>query len=255
MKYCKILYALFFIISLLNINIAIAGSAGRNYSLETMNIVNMPTAGSIPLKSQFFELYFSQNSCLNIKLLDAPFRNFYFGLSEGATNFFGNGNITFQKYPGLIANYRILNEGKYYPAIGIGINTQGKGNYNESKDEFDFISPGVYLAVSKSFLWSLGYFGLHIGTNYSFEPASSNRRFNLYFGIEQSLTDKTSINLEYDVNTPENPDFVFNKALLNLALRYSIDNNITIDLNFLDLFKTKNAVMRYLKIEGTINIF
>ena len=160
MKFCKSLIITIIIFNIIKIDTAIAGSAGSNYSLETMNIVNMPTASSIPIKSQFFELYFSQNSCLSLKLLDAPFKNFYFGLSESATNFFGDGDITFQKYPGVIANYRILNEGKYYPAIGIGINTQGKGNFNEAKDQFDFISPGVYLALSKSFLWSFGYFGL-----------------------------------------------------------------------------------------------
>lgn len=255
MKFCKSLIITIIIFNIIKINTAIAGSAGSNYSLETMNIVNMPTASSIPIKSQFFELYFSQNSCLSLKLLDAPFKNFYFGLSESATNFFGDGNITFQKYPGVIANYRILNEGKYYPAIGIGINTQGKGNYNEAKDQFDFISPGAYLALSKSFLWSFGYFGLHLGTNYSFEPVSSNRRVNFYFGVEQSLTDNASINIEYDFNTPENPDIIFNKALLNLAFRYSIDNNITIDLSFLDLFNTKSSVMRYLRIEGAFRLF
>lgn len=255
MKFYRSVLIMVIFISNINSNSIFAGSAGDNYTLETMNIVNMPTAGNIPLKSQFFELYFSQNSCLSLKLLDAPFKKFYFGISISATNFFGDGDITFQKYPGIMANYRILDEGKYYPAIGIGINTQGKGNYNETKDQFDFISPGIYLAMSKSFRWTLGYFGLHLGTNYSFEPSASNRQINFYFGIEQSITDNTSINLEYDFNTPENPDIVFNRALLNLSLRYSVDDRITIDLNFLDLFNTKSSVMRYLRLEGAVSIF
>ena len=255
MKFYKILIAAIILFNVQDIDIAYAGSAGSNYTFETMNIVNMPTAGNIPLKDQYLELYFSQNSCLGIKVLDAPFHNFYFGIAESATNFFGDGDITFQKYPGLIANYRILNEGKYYPAIGIGINTQGRGNFNEITDEFNFNSPGLYLAMSKSFLWSFGYFGLHIGTNYSFEPNSGNRKVNFYFGIEQSIANKASINLEYDMNSPENPGIVFNKALLNLALRYSLDDRITIDLNFLDLFNTKSSVMRYLRLEGDVRLF
>ena len=226
-----------------------SGSAGTSYLYETQYIVNKPTAGLIPIKSQIFSLNFGGSASFWLNCEYSPINNLALGLAFGGTNLFGSENIKFQPYPGILAKYRFVNENKYVPAIAVGFNSQGLGVYNSKANEFEINSPGLFLAFSKSFKWKYGYLGLHLGTNYSFEPVASKRKINPYLGFEQSLGSRSSLDLEYDLQTPYNPNFVFNKGLLNVDLRYSIDNSTTLELKFIDIFNTNTQIYKLLKVE------
>jgi hypothetical protein len=241
---------LFFIFSIHFFSyILYSGSSGEQFSYETQFLVNKPTASSISFKSEIFSLNFSGNSNFVLNGEYSPFENFSVGLAFGGNNFFGKDKVIFQSYPGILLKYRFINENKYIPAIAIGFNSQGYGNFNEKLKEFEINSPGFYLVLSKSFKWKYGYVAWHLGANYSFEPASNLRKINPYLGFEHTLGKRSSLNFEYDFQSPYNPNFVLSKSIYNISLRYSIDMNTTLELKFVDLFHTNSDLQRLLKVE------
>jgi hypothetical protein len=242
-------FLLILLTALLINELAIAGSAGTNYTYETQNIVNMPTAGIIQKNSQLFSLNFAGKSSLMLSAEFAPFSNASLGISFGGTGILGNETIKFQKYPGIFAKYRLLNEKKYLPAIAIGFNSQGQGNYIEAIDGYHILSPGFYLAFSKAFKWEYGFYAMHLGTNYSLEPKSEDKSVNVYFGFEHTFSERASFNFEYDFNTPRNNGFFISKGMTNIGIRYSIEKNSTLELKLADIFGTRGEMIRLLKIE------
>jgi hypothetical protein len=72
---------------------------------------------------------------------------------------------------------------------------------------------------------------------------------NVYFGCKQSLGNRASIDFEYDLNSPRNPDYKLAKGMTNIGLRYSVERNSTLNLKLSDIFGTQSQMNRTLKIE------
>lgn len=247
---CILLYFFTILINILLQNLSLtAGSAGTNYTYETQYLVNMPTAGLIPKSSQLFSMNFSGKSGMMVAAEYSPINNASLGISFGGIGILGNETIKFQEYPGILAKYRFLNESKYFPAIALGFNSQGFGIYDDVAGEYQINSPGFYLAFSKSFKWDYGFYAIHMGTNYSLEPKSSNRRVNAYFGFEHTIANRASVNFEYNFNSPKNSGYNLMEGMSSLGLRYSIEKISTIELKLVDLFGTRGEMQRFLKIE------
>ncbi len=214
------------------------GSSGGSSCYESRYIVQMPTAGVID-KGHFlvYSEYFSGGGFL-LQIGAAPFRDFNFGISFSGTNFVGAGEIETQKYPGIQISYRIINETLYFPAVLIGVNTQGREKYLSEYESFLIMSPGIFLALSKTFNWQMGEFSLHGGINYSIEGVPSSRLPNIYFGIEHSIGSSMSLNLEYNAASAiMDESLMKNRGLLNLAWRISISEGFTIELQAVDLLE------------------
>lgn len=227
----------------------ISGSAGLNYTYDTQTIVSMPTAGLIPYNGQLLSLNFHSNTGMMFTIEYSPVTNASVGLSFGGNGIFGNETLKFQKYPGIEAKYRFINEKKYFPAIVVGFNSQGYGTYSDATEEFQVNSPGFFLAMSKSFKWDYGIYSIHLGSNYSLEQKSGNRKMNAYFGFEHTLGRQSSVNFEYDFNAPHNSGFNLMKGRTNLGIRYSIEKVTTLELKLIDIFGTQSEMLRFLKIE------
>lgn len=212
------------------------GSSGEKAKYESLYIVNMPTAGVIPPNS--FAIYSNifENSGMFFEFNACPFTGFNFGLSYGGTNILGNKDVSWQNLPGLLIRIRIIDESLKFPAILIGFNTQGRGSYIVKSKRFQNLSPGFFLSASKSYTWKLGYLAFHGGINYSLEPLPSERTPNSYAGIEQSIGNRSSLNLEYNATLDEKPGLIMDKrGLLNLSIRYAFTQNMTVEFQFIDL--------------------
>ena len=197
----------------------------------------MPTAGIVPKYS--FSIYSNifENSGLFAEINASPFSNFNMGLSFGGTNILGNGEVTWQSLPGVLIRIRIFDESLGFPAILIGFNSQGRGSYSADLKRFQNLSPGFFLTASKSYTWKFGSLAFHGGINYSLEPLPSDRVPNYYAGLEQSLGNRGSVNIEYNATLDEKPGLIMDKrGLLNLALRFAFTQNMTVELQFIDLF-------------------
>ena len=229
------------------------GSSGDKAKYESGYIVNMPTAGLIPKSSLSVYSNIFENSGMFVEINASPFTNFMLGLSYGGTHILGNREITWQNLPGMILKIRIFDESLSFPAILIGFNSQGRGPYVSNLKRFQNLSAGFFLSASKCYSWKLGSIAFHGGINYSIEPSPSERIANYYAGLEQSIGNRGSVNLEYNATLDEKPGLILDKrGLLNLSLRYAFIQNLTIDFQFIDLFKHSvggNGSIRRLGIE------
>lgn len=227
-----IIIALFF----LNISVFSKGTAGTSAAMETRYIVDMPTAGVLSKGRFNVRSVFFTDGGVALYSLFAPFTNFNVGLSYSGTNIIGSHDMTFQKLPGFEIAYRIVDEKLNFPALTLGFNSQGTGQYFSSDKRFATLSPGFYLASSKTFTWLPGWIALHGGICYTFEQKKDMRLPNLWLGLEQSLGPWASANLEYNTNIDEgNHKYMTHKGLLNAALRVALTQTATVELQVRDL--------------------
>lgn len=253
MKIFRILVILAFIFSYCYVNAA--GTAGTNAQLETLYIVDMPTAGINPAKTIGFNSLFMSEGGLLLYLNYSPFNRFNCGISYGGNHVIGSEKMLFQKYPGFQISYRIIDEKLKFPALLIGVNTQGRGAYFEDDIRHTILSPGIYIALSKNFKWDAGYIALHAGINFCFDQNGDKKLPNFYFGVEQSIGKRFAINAEFNANIDErNTGFRYPNSIgtLNARLRCSLAERTTIDLAFKDIFGSstkEKPIQRYIGID------
>lgn len=225
-------------------------SAGSKARYESRFVIDMPNAGVLPKETFAFNSLIQPNGITLVDFSYAPFTNVNVGLSFSANNVIGTGAIYSQKYPALNLKVRLIDETLSLPAIVLGFSNQGKGDYIKSIKRNQIISPGVYLAVSKNFKWAMGFIALHGGLNYSFDNYTDKNSPNLYFGIEQSLGTQFAFATEINTNLNEANNSISQSALLNIALRWSVSSNVTIELQLKDLMKNQIASKDYVRAFG-----
>jgi hypothetical protein len=212
----------------------------------------MPTAGVIP-KNQFrFTGQFFSGGGLLAEINYSPLKNLMVGTSFSGSGLVGTGDIVFQKYPAIFLRFRLFDETKDTPALCLGFESQGHGEYIEDYDRFTYLSPGFYLSISKAFKWYPGNIAWHGGLCYSLEPASIDRSLNAYVGFEQSIGSVVSINSELNLNLDEN-DLVFEKTgLLCISLRVAITDGLTAEFQLRDLLgnlRSNDELIRFMGFE------
>ncbi len=249
MKNFLIIFTAFFCIPAIHANAQ--GSAGAEASVESRYIVDMPTAGVLHKGAFSINSMMYNSGGLLIDISTSPFTNFNFGISFSGSNIIGSGDLVWQKFPGIHLRLRLIDETTTFPAILLGLNTQGRGIFDTENERFQTLSPGAFVSASKNFSWLLGNIALHGGMNYSFEPVPSERAPNLYFGIEQSIGDPASISIEYNANIDERSDeFMSDKGLLNAAVRVSIGQGFTMELQVRDLLSNQKDMQGFTRFIG-----
>ena len=205
-------------------------------SAEPIEIVELPTAGILSKGTYAIQSNFFANGGMRLGFLFAPFTNFMLGISFGGTNIVGSGEATFQKLPAVHLSFRFLDEKTTFPALALGISTQGYGYYDSRLQRFQTYSPGIFFVASKGFKNFLGIVDFHLGMNYSFEPKPSERNVNIYAGVAQSVIDYIQLNLEFNSNLDEKTTEVMqSKGLLNISLVFLVNPNVKIGIILKDL--------------------
>ena len=72
------------------------------------------------------------------------FNNLSFGISYGGENLIGAGKPDWYPAPGVNIRFRILNENIALPAVTLGFDSQGKGQYFDSTSRYATKSPGFF---------------------------------------------------------------------------------------------------------------
>ena len=223
-------------------------------------LVSIPTAGTLPRGTFTLESLLSKNGGFTPKLSVGFTDNFSFGVSFGIQKLIGDEKIEYNKTtPEVQIKYRIYEESQSMPALVYGLETQGRGAYFETyeKDNDKVITInryeqkawGMYLAISKN--WSLlGNFGLHAGVCKSIsENDDEDKDLNLFFGLDKELNRSFSLLIEYDAALNDNDDkyevkdltLGKDKGYLNAGIRWSIVQNIMMEINFNDINKKTDA--------------
>jgi hypothetical protein len=229
------------------------------------NLVTIPTAGTLPKGYFSFENTFMNSGSILPKFSVGITDNFTLGMSFGISNFIGNGSMQKNKaYPEVQVKYRVYDETDVIPAIVVGIDTQGKGNFfakhnSLSLNRYEQKSFGFYIVMSRN--WSaLGNFGFHFGLNKNLtESDDKDDDINMFFGFDKELNKSFLIYGEYNFARDDDryndgmQEIIYRKGngYLNAGLRWSATNNLMLEINVNDLSKNdrnSNAFNRELKI-------
>jgi hypothetical protein len=236
------------------------GTAGDKAKFEYRYLIDMPTAGILEKGYVGFTNDVLPYGVLITKLEVGVFDNISFGISYGGANVIGAGSPEWYKLPGVNIRFRLFNESILIPAITLGFDSQGKGEYFDSSGRFAIKSPGFFGAVSKNFAF-LGYLSIHGCVNYSLETKDGDNFMDMSAGFEKTLGPHFSIVAEYDFafNDNNNRDFGSGNGYLNAGLRWSMGNGFTIGFDLRDLLDNKkinpSTADRAIRIEYIQSIF
>ena len=231
-----------------------------------LNLVSIPTAGTLPRGSFTFESLVIKNGGIISRLYVGFTDNFSFGVSYGAQNLIGNNRPSINKTtPEVQIKYRVFDESEKMPAIVYGLDTQGRGSYHSidtistkgqdsirTLNRYDQKSWGMYMVMSKN--WNLlGNLGLHVGVNKNLsENDDGDNDFNIFLGADKELNRSFSLLIEYNAALNDNladdyyddlNDITFGrgKGYLNAGVRWAISQNLMLEINFNDINQNTKA--------------
>ncbi len=227
------------------------GSAGSKGKMPRLSIVDMPTARILPTKAYRVSGLIMQESGLMAQFNYGLTKNVNLGFSYSSMPLFGDGDPILQSLLLFEVRARLFSETQNRPAIAIGVNSQGLGQW-ENRRRFEFNAPGVYLTASKNFKWEPGIFTLHGGINYPIMPSPYSQVPGGFIGVEQSVYKNVTLAAEYIGTWNEDPLYMSNKGILNCAVKYSPFKGVNISLQFRDLLESRadaKELLRYAGIE------
>lgn len=241
------------------------GSGGSSASVESVSLIDVPTAGVLNRGNVGLNFYFMPMGVLISRIEVGVFDNFSFGISYGASNFIGVGSPEWYKLPGVNVKFRVLEETESVPSIALGFDSQGKGEYftkldNREINRFKIKSPGFYAAFSKNYQF-LGYFSMHGVVSYSLEKDDRDRDMDLMVGVEKTLGAHVSLIAEYDFAINDNTGNALGdgSGYFNAGIRWSVGEGLTVGFDLRDLLNNKKvnagAADRAIRIDFVKPIF
>jgi len=239
MKKIVLLYCFFLIFGSLNAQ----GTGGTDAKYEYRSLIDLPSAGILQKGVSAVSLDVMPEGVVVSKIEVGVFDGVSFGISYGGSNIIGTGGIDWYKLPGINIRARIVEENQSMPALTVGFDSQGKGTYDSQLDRYQIKSPGFFVASSKNFEF-LGYLSLHGVINYSLERQDGDKDLDIGVGFEKTIGSKISLIGEYDLASNDNTGAAFGKGngYLNMGIRWSVGDGLTLGLNLRDLLDNKRLV-------------
>ena len=164
--------------------LCIAASPTAADRAELTSLVDSPTAGLVNKGYYAVNVRLFADGGAVGRLHVGVFKRLSVGMSFGGEQFIGTGAVDWYPRVGLAARCRILEEGYTWPALVLGIDTQGIGPYRAQR--YQVKSKGIYLALSKNYISMLGELGIHSGVNLSREDTDDSG-WSAWLGIDKSL--------------------------------------------------------------------
>lgn len=231
-----------------------------------LNLVSIPTAGTLPRGSFTLESLIINNGGVVPRLSVGFTDNFSFGVSFGVQNLIGDSKPSLNKTtPEVQIKYRVFDESLKMPALVYGLDTQGRGLFHSADsifthgvfdstltlNRYDQKAWGIYMVMSKN--WNfLGNLGLHAGISKSLsENDDGDKDINVFFGIDKELNRSFSLLVEYDAALNDNltdgdydlNDITFGKGkgYLNAGIRWAMSPNLMLEINFNNINQNTEA--------------
>ncbi len=221
--------------------------------VEIQELIDQPTAGSLEKGEYGFDLRFFPHGGAQTSLKAGLFDRFMIGVSYGAINVIGRGEPVWNELPGVLIKYRLFEETDL-PAVSIGFDSQGYGQYLKDSDRYEIKAKGLFVAASKNFSMSyLGTLGLHGGINFNTFEDDDDRNLNGFVGFDKSINEQISLNAEYNLGLDDNNKYALGneRGYLNAGLRWVFAEQLGIEFNFKDILENQKdaaAVARELRI-------
>lgn len=242
MKLLPWLFAAFAVLVCVAGSVRAQGYAGDRATSELTTLIDKPTAGMLKRSQYKIGTNFYQQGGLLVDVEVGLLNRFSFGISYGGSGVIGSTKVEMNKWPGVKAKLRLIEEGTVVPAVAFGFDSQGKGPWVDSTSRYAFKSPGFYAAASKNYQM-LGNFSIHGGINYSLERDDGDKDLNFFIGAEKSIGEIVSFLLEYDfaINDSDTRSLGLGKGYLNLGLRLSAGEGFVLGFDYKDILANQES--------------
>jgi len=212
------------------------GWAGSDAKSEPRTLIDVPTAGMLRGGETAFRVDFFRSDGLQTAFNYAVLDRLMFGISYGGSHIIGTEPVEWNEVPGFLVKVRVFEEGGSLPALVLGFESEGGGEYLGDADRFTIKSPGLYVVLSKNYNTS-GFLGFHGGLNYSLEKADGDKDLNAFFGIDKTLGSFLSVVAEYNAGFNDNgpKSLGRGRGYLDAGLAASPGGGITLSVHFKDL--------------------
>ncbi|MCH7575245.1 MAG: hypothetical protein IIA59_08990 [Candidatus Marinimicrobia bacterium] len=232
-------------------------------------LVTIPTAGTLARGEYEIELLMQRGGGILGRLAVGFSDRFTIGMSYGVSNFIGDDMLGLNRLmPEAQLKYRLYDETVTIPAITIGLDSQGRGDFWEqkiSKDttgeitidmaRYDVKAIGAYVVLSKN--WDvLGNFGSHVGISKNLTEQDEDDDFNFFFGFDKELSPSVIVFVEFnaalDDNKIDDADIQLHNltvgqgaGYLNAGLRLTMAPGLYMEFDFNDILVNKSTVSRF----------
>lgn len=129
-----------------------------------------------------------------------------------------------------------------FPAIAVGYNSLGYGNYDSDNDRYMVKSTGFYVVFSENFRLYDNSTGLHWGVNYSLENKVDNDP-NVFMGFNTDVGPNMVFLTEYDFALNDNKRYDvygLGRGFLNLGLAWYITDDLSLELDLRNLLRNRS---------------
>ncbi|MCH7496913.1 MAG: hypothetical protein IH971_03565 [Candidatus Marinimicrobia bacterium] len=254
--------------------LGLTGSLWGQVPLPPANLVTVPTAGT-PQRGMFeVELLMQRDGGVLGRLGVGFSDRFSLGLSYSVQRFIGDDTISFQPLPEAQLKYRVIDESFSLPAIAIGLDSQGRGEFWEATIDsangnpqiamarYDVKAIGLYLVVSKN--WQIfGNFGSHLGLSKNvWESDDVENGLNLFVGFDKDIAPGLGVFLEYNAALDDNGyeakitrdklkelTVGKGKGYLNAGIRWHLASNFYMEVDLNDILVNKGGGVQYFSRE------
>jgi len=223
-------------------------AAGILQAYEMNTLIDSPTAGILQKGEAEISAKLYKNNGLILGTKIGLFPRFMFGVNYGAENIVGNQEPNWHSRVEFNAKFRVMDETNTMPAIAVGYDSQGHGNYHANAERYDIKSKGFFGVLSKNYYF-LGNLGFHLGANYSLERHDNDEEINLYTGFDKSIGDAVVLICEYDLAWNDNDDWTeetidetmkgLGYGYLNGSLDIYFTEYLALKITFYDLLQNR----------------
>ncbi len=204
-----------------------------SFAFELNTLIDTPTAGILQQGEAEITAKIYKDNGLLIGTKVGLFPRFMFGVNYGAEQIVGNEDPQWHDRVEFNAKIRLMDESNQLPAIALGYDSQGHGNYNNHR--YDIKSKGVYLTASKNF-FLFGNIGVHGGINYSMETEDKDDEPNLFIGFDKTIGDMVVLLAEYDSGWNDNDaDIMKGRGFFNVSVDLHFTEALVLKVSFYDL--------------------
>jgi len=217
----------------------------ETFSVKTrpINMIDSPTANFLSRKYFQLKLRVYHEGGMLGGLTVGLTNRLMFGVTYGGQNIIGQGRVLWNASPGVNLRYRLRFEDFRFPAVSLGFNSQGYGEYFPSMKRYQIKSKGFYIVFSKNY-FVLQDFGVHAGLNYSDENKGAEKDINFFCGAHLMLDPELSILWEYDfaINDNDDKSLGSGKGYMNAAVRWYFSPQLVFEFSVKNLLKNNRAI-------------
>lgn len=178
------------------------------------------------------------------------------GVSYGMSEVLGRGSLEPYPRPG-VQLHALLVDQPNLPAIGLGFDSQGHGQWLDDYDRYERKSPGVYAVLTQNLLVTSYELLSSVsgGVNYSIEP--NRQGVDFFIGASQSFGKGLSVLMDYDFALDDDAGVDANRGYLDLGFQFRFGSGSHVRFLLRDLlgnYKNQGEVARELSFYYMLHV-